>query len=403
MFSKIVTFKKIRFRMEMNNAHDIVLGTYDRGFIPGLDMSYKEDEDNVMLSNGRQNYEMKRSDFLEMVKFLYENTFAGDNEIYITDVYTDGKTKPFFDIIEENPHAIWSTRYRGITTKTIELLSSNHKGLKENQFQLLSVNGVYKDKWELSMLIQSYKVGNDGVVKQMKKRFDLSNESTKGFIRNTRNLMDSWTNMWDQDHHGKEQTNAVKEPAITVKDQSTQTSPHMKNNNTFKDDDVYPMHLTRSDDEAMQWRTDHKFTIKDLIIHKLANKSAEYCNGCQDVVGAIYNIEWMTNTHYDGVIHHLKYLSRNFSDVPHRSDCLVENRLKFTLHHFTMVCQDIAVSTIPYDEWTEAILYMREYTFNHSLDPTTARFLDEKKVEMYYKSQTHCKELLDSILSKLCS
>ena len=55
--------------MEMNNAHDIVLGTYDRGFIPGLDISYKEDEDNVMLSNGRQNYEMKRSDFLEMVKF----------------------------------------------------------------------------------------------------------------------------------------------------------------------------------------------------------------------------------------------------------------------------------------------------------------------------------------------
>ena len=116
----------------------------------------------------------------------------------------------------------------------------------------------------------------------MKKRFELPHESTKGLIRNTQSLMDSWTNMWT---HEKEQTSSMKEYITTEnvqtmkKDQSIQTDSYMKNSNTFKDDDRYPMHLTMSDDQAMQLNLDHKFTLTDLIIHKLGNESAEYCNG----------------------------------------------------------------------------------------------------------------------------
>ena len=84
--------------------------------------------------------------------------------------------------------------------------------------------------------------------------------------------------------------------------------------------------------------------------HKLVNKSAKYCNGCQDVTGAIYNLTYITKE--KDMLYHLKYLSQNFTDVPHRNDCLVENTLKVILHNFTMVFQDIAVSTIPSDEWT---------------------------------------------------
>ena len=99
--------------------------------------------------------------------------------------------------IANNPYTVWATKYRGITTKTIELLSSSYEGLKQNQVQLLSINGVRKEVWEITLLIQSYKVGNNDVVKLMKKRLELSHESAIGIIRNARNFIDSWSNMWD--------------------------------------------------------------------------------------------------------------------------------------------------------------------------------------------------------------
>ena len=131
-------------------------------------------------------------------------------------------------------------------------------------------------------------------------------------------------------------------------------------------------------------------------MHTLVNKSAEHCNGCQDVIGAIYDLTYITKE--KDMLYHLKYLSHNFTDVPHRNDCLVKNMLKFILHHFTMVCQDIAVSTIPSDEWTEAILQLREYAVNHSMDPKTLTYPQEKKVELYCNTQRCCMQLFNTII-----
>ena len=120
----------------------MTINNYDGGFIPNLGMTYNKDLDNILLSNGKQNYEMKREEILKTIRCLYESTFIDDDQIYMTDVYADGKARLFLDIIADNPQAIWTTRYRGVTTKIIELLSSNHRGLKENKFQLLSIDGV---------------------------------------------------------------------------------------------------------------------------------------------------------------------------------------------------------------------------------------------------------------------
>ena len=107
---------------------------------------------------------------------------------------------------------MWATKYQGITTKTIELLSSSYEGLKQNQFHLLSTNGVRKEVWEINLLIQVYKVGNNDVVKPMKKRLELSHESALGIIRNARNLIESWSNMWD---HEKIMETALDDVATT--------------------------------------------------------------------------------------------------------------------------------------------------------------------------------------------
>ena len=343
---------------------------YDGGFIPHLSFDYKKEQDIILLISDKQKYEVKRDHFLKMMKYLHENMYIEDDKIYMTDIYTDRKTRSYLDIIANNPYAVWATKYQGITTKTIELLSSSYEGLKQNQFQLFSINGVRKEVWEINLLIQSYKVGNNDVVKPMKKRLELSHESAIGIIRNARNLIDSWSNMWD---HEKIMETALDDVA-TTRDHISD-NPDLNNSNPFKDDERYPMNQTMSDDKAMQLKIGKEFTLTDLIMHKLVNKSAEYCNGCQDVIGAIYNLTYITKE--KDMLYHLKYLSQNFTDVPHRNDCLVENTLKFILHHFTMVCQDIAVSTIPSDEWTEAILQLREYAFNHRMDPKTLTYPQE--------------------------
>ena len=169
----------------MNSGKDYY---YDGGFIPDLSVDYKKVQDIIMLISRKQTYEVKRDHFLKMMKYLYENTYMEDDDIYMTDTYADGKMRPYLDIIANNPYAVWATKYRGITTKTIELLSSNFEGMKQNQFQLLSINGVRKGaNWEISFHIQSYKVGNNDVVTQMKRRLELSHEASNGIIRNAGN------------------------------------------------------------------------------------------------------------------------------------------------------------------------------------------------------------------------
>ena len=107
-----------------------------------------------MLISGKQTYEVKRDHFLKMMKYLYENTYMENDDIYMTNNYTDGKMRSYPDIITNNLYAVWATKYRGITTKTIELLSSNFEGMKQNQFQLLSSNSVCKGgNWEISFHI----------------------------------------------------------------------------------------------------------------------------------------------------------------------------------------------------------------------------------------------------------
>ena len=373
---------------------------YDGGFIPDLSFDYKKVQDIIMLISGKQTYEIKRDHFLKMMKYLYENTYMEDDDIYMTDNYADGKMRPYLDIIANNPYAVWATKYRGITTKTIELLSSNFEGMKQNQLQLLSINGVRKDaNWEISFHIQSYKVGNNDVVKQMKRRLELSHEASKGIIRNAGNLIYSWSNMWD--HEKIVETALVDELSTTALDEVSttrdETTSKLGMNNTIKDDERYPMNQTMDDAKAMQLKIGKEFTLTDLIMHKFMNKSAEYCNGCQDVIGAIYNLTYITKA--KDMLYHLKYLPQNFIDIPHRNDCLVENTLKFILHHFTMVCQDIAVSPIPSDEWMEAISQLRENAFNHSMDPKTFTYPQEKKVELYSNTQRSCLQMLNTIIA----
>ena len=189
--------------------------------------------------------------------------------------------------------------------------------------------------------------------------------------------------MWD--HEKIAETAIVDELSTTaaldeVSTTRDETTSKLSMNNTFKDDERYPMNQTMDDAKAMQLKIGKEFTLTDLIMHKVVNKSAEYYNGCQDVIGAIYNLTYITKA--KDMLYHLKYLPQKFVDIPHRNDCLVENTLKFILHHFTMVCQDIAVSPIPSDEWIEAISQLREYAFNHSMDPKTFTYSQEKKVEL---------------------
>ena len=51
-------------------------------------------------------------------------------------------------------------------------------------------------------------------------------------------------------------------------------------NNTFKDNERYPMNQTMSDVKAMQLKIGKEFTLTDLIMHKLVNKSAESMMVC---------------------------------------------------------------------------------------------------------------------------
>ena len=162
----------------------------------------------------------------------------------------------------------------------------------------------------------------------MKRRLELSHEASKRSIRNAGNLIFSWSNMWD---HEKIVETALDELSTTALDEVSttrdETTSKLGMNNTFTDDERYPMNQTMDDAKAMQRKSGTEVTLTDLIMHKVVNKSADYCNGCQDVTGAIYNLTYITKA--KDMLYYLKYLPQNVIDIPHRHDCLVQNTLKF--------------------------------------------------------------------------
>ena len=68
---------------------------YDGGFIPHLSFNYKKKQDIILLISDKQKYEVKRDHFLKMMKYLHENMYIEDDKIYMTDIYTDGKTRSY--------------------------------------------------------------------------------------------------------------------------------------------------------------------------------------------------------------------------------------------------------------------------------------------------------------------
>ena len=76
---------------------------YGGGIIPNRDFAYSKELDIVLLISDKQKYEVKRHEFLKMMTYLYENIHINDDKIYMMDVYTDGKTRSYSEIIANNP------------------------------------------------------------------------------------------------------------------------------------------------------------------------------------------------------------------------------------------------------------------------------------------------------------
>ena len=88
----------------------------------------------------------------------------------------------------------------------------------------------------------------------------------------------SWSNMWD--HEKSAETALVDELSTTaaldeVSTTRDETTSKLGMNNTIKDDERYPMNQTMDDAKAMQLTIGKEFTLTDLIMPKLVNKSAE--------------------------------------------------------------------------------------------------------------------------------